>query len=164
MTHAAALTITHGAFYPGLALATAALLIYISNGHGHSGTTAALSLAALPLLVVGIPGFIVRRTNIFRTQPSQDQPRPLSRATLAQSRAEADRARRKYPEHTANTHHDWLRAATEELGECSKTIHNGGMTQDEMDHLREEVLQLAATALNWADAADFSPTEPGQRA
>lgn len=70
----------------------------------------------------------------------------------------------KYPEHPDNTHHDWLRVAAEELGECSKAIHNGGTTQKEMDHLQEEVLQLAATALNWADCADFSPTKPGQRA
>lgn len=91
-------------------------------------------------------------------------PAPLAAATLAEAQRQAQLARAKYPEYTKNTHHDWLRAATEELGECSKTIHNGGMSQQEMDHLREEVLQLAATALNWADSADFSPTQPGQRA
>ena len=89
---------------------------------------------------------------------------PLSEDTLARALAETERARRMYTEHTDNTHHDWLRAAAEELGECSKTIHNGGMSQEEMDHLKSEILQLAATALNWADTADFSPTVPGQRA
>lgn len=83
--------------------------------------------------------------------------------TLRLARTEAARARAKYPEHPDNTHHDWLRAAMEELGECSRTIHNGGMTQEEMDHLRSEVIQLAATALNWATHAAFEPTAPGQR-
>ena len=87
----------------------------------------------------------------------------INEATLAALRAELRHAREKYREHTQNTHHDWLRAASEELGECSKTMHNGGMSQEEMDHLREEILQLATTALNWADRGDFSPTHPGQR-
>ena len=82
---------------------------------------------------------------------------------LTQVRDKAARAREKYPEHPDNTHHDWLRAAMEELGECSRIIHNGGMSQAEMDRLRQEVIQLSATALNWAAHGCFSPTAPGQR-
>ena len=37
------------------------------------------------------------------------------------------------------------------------------MTQEETNHLRDEILRLAATAPNWADCANFSPTKPGQR-
>ena len=95
--------------------------------------------------------------------PSSNPARNVNEATLNALIAEVRRAREKYPEHTQNTHHDWLRAAAEELGECAKTIHNGGMSQKDMKHLRQEILQLAATALNWADRGDFSPTQPGQR-
>lgn len=51
----------------------------------------------------------------------------------------------------------------EELDECSRTIHNGGMTQAEIAHLQEGIIQLAATALNRATYGDFTPTEPGTR-
>ena len=87
-----------------------------------------------------------------------------TRQTLADVLNESTRAREEYPEFRTNTHHDWLRAAMEELGECSKTIHNGGMTKPEMLKLRTEIVQLAATALNWAATADFSETSPGHRA
>ena len=123
--------------------------------------TAALTL---PALSMGIPRLIARHAKVFPSAKTGQTAREVSEATQAEALAHSRQAREKYPEHPRNTHHDWLRAATEELGECSKTIHNGGMTQEEMYQLREEVLQLAATALNWADCADFSPTKPGQRA
>lgn len=156
-------TFAYLCFYALFPVCAAALAtIYLNDGE-PTIITFWLSILSMPLFILGFPGVIIRHTSLF-DPPAQPPATPSIDDTLALVRAEALRARAKYPEHPENTHHDWLRAAAEELGKCSRTIHNGGMTQAEMNQLRAEVIQLSATALNWAECARFSPTEEGDRA
>ena len=159
----------HASFYAFLALSAAAFWLTYRNDLTPTHTAYWLAIAALITFTTGMPAFVVRHSGLLKNSLEQAPTRPSAapdtfRNTLEQAQAEAGRAKGIYPELAENTHHDWLRAASEELGECSKTIHNGGMTEAEMQHLRGEIVQLAATALNWAAHADFSPTSPGQRA
>ena len=158
MTPPAAKTLSRSTLSLAAVLTGVLVLLYLLQG--RSQATDLLAVVTVALLAMGILGELTRLAGILGTSG----PSALAAATLTEAQGHAKLARIKYPEYRENTHHDWLRAAAEELGECSKTIHNGGMTQEEMDHLREEILQLGATALNWADSADFSPTQPGQRA
>ena len=164
MTHRQTLNLAYAAFWAALALTLAIAGLALSNGMNITPAMQAMALLALPAYLLGVPALVVRHTRLFAQETPPQRPQELTATTQAEARAEAMAAREKYKEHPHNTHHDWLRAATEELGECSKVIHNGGMTQQEMDDLRHEILQLAGTAMNWADCADFSPTKPGQRA
>ena len=163
MSHSTTLNTAYASFWTAMALTLAIAGMALANGMTITAPMQAMALLVLPTCVLGVPGLAVRHTRIFQSAPSP-APKELTAATQEEARVEAMTAREKYQEHPRNTHHDWLRAATEELGECSKVIHNDGMTQEEMNHLRHEILQLAGTAMNWADCADFSPTKPGQRA
>ena len=163
MTQSNAKALSRSTLSLAAVLTAVLLLLYLLDG--RSQATDLMAVATFALLATGILGELTRLAGILGNDASRTTAAPApTPATVAAAQDHAKLARIKYPEYRENTHHDWLRAAAEELGECSKTIHNGGMTQEEMDHLREEILQLGATALNWADSADFSPTEPGQRA
>ena len=58
---------------------------------------------------------------------------------------ELARARYKHPDEEGKlTDAEWLAVLTEEVGECARAI------QDETDeHLRQELVQVAAMALRW---------------
>ena len=77
-----------------------------------------------------------RRTKTMPGKPAARRTHRNFQRTVLSTRAEARRARRKYPEYPQNSQHDWLRDAMEELGECSRTIHNDGMPAGDMAHLR----------------------------
>lgn len=53
----------------------------------------------------------------------------------------------------------WLPVLTEEVGEVARVLCEGedGMTAEHRDHLREELIQVAAMAVAWIDAIDLTP-------
>ena len=70
-------------------------------------------------------------------------------ALSAKVKSETWRQKLAYPECRENSHQTWLRVTLEELGECAKVIHLDGMTQAELKKLEKEIVQVAASCLNW---------------
>ena len=70
-------------------------------------------------------------------------------AIAAQVKTETWRQKLAYPECAENSHQTWLRVAMEELGECAKSMNLDGMTQAEFKKLEREIIQTAATCINW---------------
>ncbi|HMJ88768.1 MAG TPA: hypothetical protein VK530_03070 [Candidatus Acidoferrum sp.] len=62
----------------------------------------------------------------------------------------------------ATTNSTRLAVAAEEFGEIAHAINEGTVTVQERAHLREEVIQLAAVCVAWAEA--LNPKQEGPRA